>query len=381
MNELELAKHYHRKAKLAEEKKDFKTSSKYYFKASSQYASADQKFMQKFCEATGWYLNSFQFQKSIEGLKQIAMCMEKAILANNSALEYVEIGDRLYNKTIGNIRFQEGLKYNALANMEIKKAIKTSSLRKALHLGKAAGFKLCSARSKFELRDIKIEGNMQTGYEVDIARYLNNKSLFFYHRAWAEKELGNFFEALNIYKEASDTLALAISLFKKVLETKYISAIAENQIAAEELQKKIKKIISELEAKVPIEKKYEKKPPNLRIILKTYEGLVKNLFTPLFIYIKNNGEGTAKDITIDLVSYFEGDTLAGVQTIPPNSNHLHSMAIKPVESGEDIVKILASYHDYAGRKYEMKREVLTNIGKPNQERAKGKILFDLKQDN
>lgn len=379
MGEIDTAKEYHRKGKSAEENKQYDIASKYYFNAAKHYKLSDQKFMKSFCEANAWYLNSFQYEKTIEGFQNIAEDLEKSILINNFALQYVFVEDRLYNKTLGNIRFQEGLKYNALANMEIKKGMITNGLRKANHFRKAAGFKLCSARAKFELSHVTIEENRQESYNFDLAKYLHNKTFFYYYRAMGEKELGNLQDALYIYNEAYETVSLAINLFNKILKSKKIDSIANNQIAALEMQKKIINAIEELELLISKDMEIVKKAPNIRVIIRSTEGLAQNLFSPIFIYLKNKGKGFAENITIDLISYIEGETMVGLQRLSANSSHIHSMAIKPIDSGESLFKIIVTYHDYAHRKFEIKNEILLDITKANQKRAKGKIIFDIKQ--
>ena len=379
MNELELANEYKKKGKLAKENKEYNLASKNFFDAARNFQQINQKYMHKYCEATAWYLKSFEYQKTIDGFWQIAQSLNNAITANNVALEYIKSEDKLYNKIIGNIRFQEGYKYKALANMEIKKSMSTNNEQKANLLRKAGCYDLCSARAKFELTNLISNDNLDESYNTDLAKYLENKCLYFYYRAKAEKELKNFTQALEIFIEALETINLSIHLNIKYKNEDQKITIENNQTNANKMQKKINKEIEELERKVTVEKIDENRPPDLRIVIKTTEGLVQNLYTPLFIYLKNDGFGMAKNITVDLIGYIEGEKIAGLKTLSKNSNHLLSMAIKPIESGNTMFKVITSYHDYADRKYEILDEVFINIAQANQKRDKGKVLFDIKQ--
>ena len=375
------------KAADASDRNEDSRAAELYFRAAELYADAGERYWEKHCESWGWSLKAKAVDgRTVDDFRTSADCYDRSIQADNSALQYIAKEDPSYSITEGNMRFTEGDKYTALANIEVERANATSGMAKSLHLRSAAEYRLSGAQTmKLAAEISKRDGKME-GCFNRLGVFHRDRSGYHYYLASAESELENWNSALVELEASLREREVAIGFHRRSLGIRSDRNVKNNLKQDKVMLKNLKKEISNIRKEADRDKKRRLAgarvgTPNLDVEVKAVEGMMQNLVSTLSVVLSNTGTGEAKNIVIRMESPFlEGEKIARLACLPPESSTNMGLSVVPIRAGNPRASLLIMFEDARGKKYRFKGSEVLNVADPEERRPPPTTIYNVQGD-
>lgn len=376
-----------KRAKEAADRNDDERASELYFEAAACYTDSGDVYWEKYCESWGWSQRAKSVKcDSAEDFLECAELYDNSIRADNGALQHIAKDDKSYSVTEGNMRFTEGDKYTAMANAEVERANATSGSKKAEHLRRAAEYRLSGAQTmKLAAELSRGEGRMESYYNR-LGIYHRDRSGYRYYRASAERELDMPAAALEEYEKALGERNTAIDMLKRSLKVRSDRGVKDNLKQDRAMLKTLKKEIGRIAKDAGLERQRMKAAaeagrPNLDVEVNAREGMVQNLVSTISVVLTNTGDGTAKNVRIELQSPFlDGEKRAVIGSIPPSGSTNVGLSVVPLRAGRPKARLATVYEDGIGRTYRIREMSGLVVAGPEDNRPPPTTIYNVKGD-
>jgi len=375
------------KAADAADRNEDSRAAELYFRAAELYADAGERYWEKHCESWGWSLKAKAVvTRTLDGSQRCADYYDRSIQADNSALQYIAKEDPSHSVTEGNMRFTEGDKYTALANIEVEKANATSGTARSMHLRSAAEYRLSGAQTmKLAAGISKRDGKME-GCFNRIGVYHRDRSGYHYYRASAESELENWNSAFEEFEASRKEREQAMEFHRRSLGIRSDRNVKNNLKQDKAMLKKLKKEISNILKEAEREKKRRiavagEGAPNLDVEVKAVEGMMQNLVSTLSVVLSNTGTGEARNIVIKMESPFlEGEKITRLTSLPAERSTNMGLSVVPTRAGNPKASLMIMYEDARKRKYRYKGSEVLNVADPEERRPPPTTIYNVQGD-